>query len=280
MDSIPIGIYEKALPSNINWMKRLELANAMGFDFVEISIDESDERLFRLDWNASQKRDLREAIESTGTPILDMCLSAHRKYALGSADPLIRARALDIFHKAIDFASEIGIRIIQLAGYYVYYEPEDSQTVDRYKQGLVEGLIHAEKAGVMLALENVDGNDINSISRAKALIDEFNSPWFQIYPDIGNLTEQGLDVSEELKNGRGHFVALHVKDVIKGQVRRINFGEGIVDFVAAFQELKKINFGGPILIEMWNDDSPQAEKIVMDSLHFVKEKMRLGGLLD
>lgn len=280
MSSIPIGIYEKALPSKLGWKQRLELAATLGFDFVEISIDESDERLSRLEWDTAQKRDLREATISTRVPILDMCLSAHRKYALGSADPATRARAMDIFHKAINFAEETGIRIIQLAGYYVYYEPEDSQTIDRYKQGLEEGLSHAEKTGVMLALENVDGLHINSITRAKTLVDEFDSPWFQIYPDIGNLTEQGLDVDSELEIGWGHIVAVHVKDVIKGQVRRIKFGDGIVDFMAAFQKLKNKNFGGPILIEMWNDDSPQAETILKESLRFVREKMRLGGLLD
>lgn len=45
-----IGIYEKALPKNISWQNRLSIAKACGFDFVEISIDETDERLARLDW--------------------------------------------------------------------------------------------------------------------------------------------------------------------------------------------------------------------------------------
>jgi L-ribulose-5-phosphate 3-epimerase UlaE len=145
MSSIPIGIYEKALRSKLDWQQRLELAAALGFDFVEISIDESDERLSRLEWDTAQKRDLREATISTHIPVLDMCLSAHRKYALGSADPTTRAKALEIFHKAIEFAGEIGIRIIQLAGYYVYYERKTLQTVDRYKQGLEEGLRHASR---------------------------------------------------------------------------------------------------------------------------------------
>ena len=45
----PLGIYEKALPKDLNWTSRLALAQARGFDFLEISIDESDERLARLD---------------------------------------------------------------------------------------------------------------------------------------------------------------------------------------------------------------------------------------
>ncbi len=276
----PIGIYEKALPSKLDWLTRLKIIADLGFDFIEISIDESDERLARLDWDISQKRELRRSIEETHIPILDLCLSAHRKYALGSADTVIRERALDIFHKTIDFASDIGIRIIQLAGYFVYYEPEDAQSRERYREGLEIGLAHAERAGVMLALENVDGQHVNSISRAKRFVDDFNSPWFQLYPDIGNLTEQGLSVNDELEIGRGHIVAVHVKDVIKGQVRRIPFGKGIVDFVVAFQKLKSMNFNGPVLIEMWNDDSAEAASIVSMSLEFIKEKMRLGGFTD
>ena len=277
---LPIGIYEKALPSEIDWLTRLKLTADLGFDFMEISIDESDERLARLDWGISQRRELRRSIEKTRIPVLDLCLSAHRKYALGSANPGIRDRAMEIFHKTIDFASDIGIRIIQLAGYFVYYEPEDARSLDRYRAGLEIGLTHAERAGVMLALENVDGYHVNSISRAKRFVDDFNSPWFQLYPDIGNLAEQGLNVGDELEIGRGHIVAVHVKDVIKWQVRRIPFGKGLVDFVAAFQKLKSMNFHGPVLIEMWNDDSTEAKSIVSMSLDFIKEKMRLGGLLD
>ncbi len=275
-----IGIYEKALPSQLDWSKRLDLAADLGFDFVEISIDESKERLARLDWGADRRNDLKRAAEKANIPVLDLCLSAHRKYALGSADENIRGEALNIFYKAIDFAADIGIRIIQLAGYYVYYEPENEQSIDRYRAGLESGLAYAERMGVMLALENVDGHHVNSIHRAIKFVEEFDSPWFQLYPDIGNLTEQGLNVSEELEIGKGHIVAVHVKDVKKGEVRRIPFGEGLVDFVTAFKKLKTMNFRGPVLIEMWNDDSPESTRIVSKSLEFVKEKMRLGGFLD
>ena len=40
-----IGIYEKALPKTVTWRERLILAKELGFDFVEMSIDETDERL-------------------------------------------------------------------------------------------------------------------------------------------------------------------------------------------------------------------------------------------
>ena len=48
---IPLGIYEKALPAGECWQERLRLAKELGFDFVEMSVDETDARLARLDWS-------------------------------------------------------------------------------------------------------------------------------------------------------------------------------------------------------------------------------------
>ena len=44
-----IGIYEKALTKDISWKERFPLVKEMHFDFIEMSIDETDERLARLD---------------------------------------------------------------------------------------------------------------------------------------------------------------------------------------------------------------------------------------
>ena len=43
----PLGIYEKALPKSLTWPERLVLAKSCWFDFVEMSVDETDERLSR-----------------------------------------------------------------------------------------------------------------------------------------------------------------------------------------------------------------------------------------
>ena len=52
------GIYEKAFDPKISWGERLKRAKSLGFDYVEISIDETDERLSRLDWTRAQKKEL------------------------------------------------------------------------------------------------------------------------------------------------------------------------------------------------------------------------------
>ena len=82
-----IGLYEKAMPSALNWEEKLQCARDCGYDFVEISIDETDARLARLEWTAEERAQLRETMQKVGVPIRSMCLSGHRKYPFGASDP-------------------------------------------------------------------------------------------------------------------------------------------------------------------------------------------------
>ena len=66
MRNHPLGIYEKALAKDLSWPERLVLAKSCGFDFVEMSVDETDERLSRLDWSAAQRASLVTAMLETG----------------------------------------------------------------------------------------------------------------------------------------------------------------------------------------------------------------------
>ena len=66
MRNHPLGIYEKALAKDLSWPERLVLAKSCGFDFVEMSVDETDERLSRLDWSPTQRASLVTAMLETG----------------------------------------------------------------------------------------------------------------------------------------------------------------------------------------------------------------------
>ena len=88
-----LGLYEKALPPELTWEERLRAVKELGFDYLEISVDEKDERLARLDWTHTERGVLHRAMRETGVPIQSMCLSGHRRFPYGSADPAVRARA-------------------------------------------------------------------------------------------------------------------------------------------------------------------------------------------
>lgn len=273
--AMPVGIYEKALPADITWEERLRQAGQAGYDFVEVSIDESDLRLARLEWPVSERVALRRAIANTGVPIKTMCLSGHRKYPLGSASPKVRSRALDILHRAIDFAADIGLDIVQVMGYDVFYEPAYAGTEARFLDGLQHGVRWASAAGIMLALENTDLEFVDSVDRGLRLLDMVNSPWFQLYPDMGNLAAAGYDPAEQLRKAAGHLVAVHVKDTVAGVVRGVPFEEGIVPFGEVFQALAEIGFWGPLMVEMWShmDESGDPLASIVAARQFVARQV-------
>ncbi|MCJ7695817.1 MAG: hypothetical protein MUO40_10375 [Anaerolineaceae bacterium] len=49
-----LGLYEKAMPLGLTFREMLLMTSRCGFDRLEISIDESDPRLDRLEWSNSQ----------------------------------------------------------------------------------------------------------------------------------------------------------------------------------------------------------------------------------
>ncbi len=267
------GVYEKALPEKAGWPERLRAAGDAGYQFVEISIDESDDRLARLEWPPGARQDLHRALAGAAARIDTMCLSAHRKYALGSVSRPQRERALTIMRRAIDFAAEFGVRIVQVAGYDVHYEESTEKTRELYTEALLRSAEWARQSCVMLALENVESPMVDSIEKGMRLVEAADTPWFQMYPDIGNLTAMEKDVSRELLLGGRHIVGLHLKDTRIREFRRVPFGEGLVDFDAAFRTLKQMGYRGPLMVEMWNEAAADPVAIIAAARRWLGEKL-------
>jgi len=267
------GVYEKALPADLGWPQRLAAAARAGYDFVEISLDESDERVARLEWTRGQRQEMRRVLADAPATIDSMCLSAHRTYALGSASEPQRQRALDIMRKAIDFSAELGIRIVQVAGYDVHYEPSTERTQALYMESILQSAQWARQSCVMLGLENVECPIADSIEKGMTFVRAADTPWFQMYPDVGNLTAMQKDVPREIRAGAGHIVGVHLKDTRVGEYRRVPFGQGLVDFTAAFRTLKEIDFRGPFMVEMWNEAAADPAALVTAARRWLLERL-------
>ena len=68
MNDYRLGLYEKSMPGTLTLEEKLTYTRAAGFDYMEISIDETDEKLARLDMPAAERAALRDAIQKTGVP--------------------------------------------------------------------------------------------------------------------------------------------------------------------------------------------------------------------
>ena len=234
MKPYAIGLYEKAMPKSMNWAEKLCCAKECGYDFVEISIDETDDKLARLEWSKEERLALVRTMKEEGIPIRSMCLSGHRKYPFGASDPAVRERSMEIMEKAVILADDLGVRIIQLAGYDVYYEEGTEESERLFRENLAKATMMAACRGIVMGFETMETPFMNTTEKAMHYVDLINSPYLGVYPDSGNLTNAaktyGTSVLDDLETGRGHIVALHLKETVPGKFREIPFLTGHVDF--------------------------------------------------
>ena len=274
-----LGMYEKSMPKDLSWREKLLACKESGFDWIEISIDETDEKISRLYWTKEERDSLLWDMKETGVPIYTMCFSAQRKYSLGSLGKDKHDKAMEIMEKAIDFAAYLGIRIIQLAGYDCYYEDANEETRNEFIKNLKIATNMAAKKGVILAFETMmDRPFIDTVEKGMEFVNICSSPYLGMYPDIGNLAGAKNDygysktVIDDLKTGRGHIVACHLKETAPLKDRSVPWGTGLTDYVENIKVLKELGvrmFNG----EFWCDYPDDWMNWLKTSNRFLRDKL-------
>ncbi|MGO5551132.1 L-ribulose-5-phosphate 3-epimerase [Wansuia hejianensis] len=263
MKDYTIGLYEKAMPGTLSWREKMAAAGKAGYDFIEISIDETDEKLERLDMGRAERRKLVELMWETGLPIRTMCLSGHRKYPLGSESEAVRERGMQIMEKALILAGDLGIRIIQLAGYDVYYEQGNERTRALFLENLRKAADMAAARGILLGFETMETEFMNTVQKAMEIVRRMDSAYLNVYPDLGNITnaaaDSGGNVQDDLETGQGRIIAMHLKETVPGKFREIPFGTGHVDFEKGIRKAWELGVRRYVT-EFWYTGSPDWEQ--------------------
>ena len=239
MKQYNLGIYEKAIPNELSWEEKFKAAKEAGYDFMEISIDETDEKLNRLDWSPEKRQEL---------------FALTKKYG-----------------------SDLGIRIIMLAGYDVYYEESTPETVKRFEKNLLYSTLLAAKAGMMLGFETMETPFMNTVAKAMKYVNQVDLPFLSVYPDSGNITnaavEYGTDVCEDMESGKGHLVGFHLKETVPGKFREIPYGTGHVEFEKLIKKAWELGIRRYVT-EFWYVGNPQWQQELNDT------RKLMGDLLD
>ena len=279
-NSYTLSVYEKALPDFLNMEEKFANAKLYGFDAFELSIDESIERQRRLTWQTKDILNLQCLSAEYDMPIHTICLSAHRRYPMGSRDKEIRDKSIEIIKKAIELASKVGVRVIQVAGYDVYYEQSDRQTASHFLSGLQTAVNYAAQYGVILAFVTMETDFMDTVEKAMKFVELVNSPYLQIYPDIGNLSNaaikyQGCVVSDIAK-GKGHIVAAHLKETAPGIYRNMVCGSGSTAYIPCIRQLWQEGvrkYTG----EFWHLEGQDWRQNLQYASKFLREKIQIAA---
>lgn len=277
-----LGLYEKALPPSLSWEEKFSAARQAGFDWLEISIDETGEKLARLEWKSEEIAALRRAAEKCGCPVMTMCLSGHRRFPLGSRDPGRRGEALEITRRAVRFGAGAGVRVIQLAGYDVYYEESGEDTRGWFEENLLKCVEIAAENGVTLGFETMETAFMDTVGKAMSYVRTCNSPYLGLYPDVGNLANASLLYGEELaadlRKGEGHILAAHLKETRPGVYRNLAFGQGHTDYLSAVRTL----YGMGVRMytgEFWHQGGENWRRGLSEVAGFLRERIERAAAL-
>ena len=266
-----IGIYEKAINNKFSWKEKIDIAKKAGYDFIEFSVDESEEKMKRLDWSNQKINELKKILIEKNFYFNSMALSGLRKFPYGSIVLNTRKKAIEITKKAIILAKKLGIRNIQLAGYDVYYEKTSQKTKKNFIKSVEKIIKIANEYSVMLSFEIMDTKFMGTIKNYYQILKNIKSPWLKLYPDLGNLWQWSKDIKDELILGQNDIIGLHFKDTKPGVFKNVPFGKGTVDFNKIFKTLEIINYTGPFLIEMWSNNDKNEQ--IQDNVKSIKNAL-------
>jgi len=209
---------------NLKQTARIEsiaLAKKIGFDAVQVSIG----RQMQLKDELLQKAFLDES-KRLGFPIASLCLDILHVNGLKS-DPL----GAQWVAESIPIAKRMGVKVILLP-FFGKWALQTQAEMDYTGDALRELAPAAEKAGVILGLE-----DTISARDNVRIMDRAKSPAVLTYYDVGNSTQHGFNIIEEIRWLTARRICeVHLKD------NPHFMGQGKIDFPAVVDALAEIGF--------------------------------------
>ena len=260
MKKYEIGLYEKAIRNTLTWKEKLQCAKECGYDYLEISIDATEEKINRIYMDTEEKKAIMEAIFDTGIPIGSMSVSALTKYALGDPDQAVRSRGMEIAEKSIQLASALGVRTVMIPGYDIYYGESTIETKQYFLENIRKIAEIAEREGILVGFETMENNFMNTTGKAVQYVNMVDSAYLKIYPDAGNITNAAVanrhDVCEDLSLGKGKLIALHLKETKPDVYREVPFLTGHVEFERIINTAWELGVRRYVT-ELWDVGQPQ-----------------------
>jgi L-ribulose-5-phosphate 3-epimerase len=238
---------------------RLEDALSMlaecGYDGVALTLDHVHFDPMAPGWR-DRATALRERLSELG---LDVVVETGARFAL---DPrrkhfpnLLtegRERRIELLHRAIDIAAELGSPIVSLwSG--VLPDGLDSATAwERLREGCRRVVAHAEEREVTLGFEPEPGMLVERLDHFDHLAHDLGHPRaLGLTLDLGHcVCVEPQSVTDCVRRAAPWLVHVHADDMRRGVHEHLMFGDGELDLRAALAALAEIPYGGMVAVEL------------------------------
>ncbi len=264
-----IGLNFGIFPATWSPAEKIEATARAGATGLEVNVDANALWTQRLDKSA--RAALRQQAADAGVALTSLCLNAHWIFNLASPDGRIRDLGVGLILAGIELAADLGATAVLIPGCDQEESPDNKWEL--FRDGIMQGVAHAEKAGVTLALEAVGKPFLLDTATLLAMIDDCGgSSALGIYLDVGNSVGSNLDVTTEVQAAKGRATLCHVKDWNPADRNERRLGAGAVDFARSFAALQAIEYDGPLIVEL-PPDPLNPEAVARYSVQFLRNHL-------
>ena len=204
--------------------------------------------------NKLDRAEVLRARDKTGLIIHGVSGSRHWQDTLSHPDSKVVERGLSAVRESIDDCAAYGGTTVLLVPAVVNREVSHRQAYERSQANVRKLLPAAEKAKIVIAIEEVWNKFLLSAPEFARYIDEFQSPWVKAYFDVGNVVEYGYP-EEWIRELGPRIAKIHVKEYAKPKRFDYPLGDGKeIDWAAVRKALADVGYDGWVSAEVGYGD--------------------------
>lgn len=168
---------------------------------------------------------------------------------LAHPDPKVRSEALDYYWTLLDYAAELGAKVVACHGLVGRVRPIASQQEEErwFCEGIAQIAERAEQMGLLVAIEALNRYEshlVNNAAQARALVEAVGSPALGILLDTYHMNIEEADFPSAIRLAGDKLFLFHVADSNRRAV-----GRGHIPFLCLLRTLDEIRYQGPIVVE-------------------------------
>ncbi len=210
-----------------------ELGAKIGLDGVQLGIPNTEQQTLKLR-RPEVQREYVAAAKRAGVAIVGTACQYRKPL---KSEPV----AAIVLHDWIEVTRNLGGKVI-LVPFFGKPNIADVNVPEEFERlvaVLKELGPRAEKAGVILGLENT-----LSAADNRKILDAVNSPAVKVYYDVGNSTNNGYQVVDEIRAlGKERICEFHIKD------GKNLLGQGKIDMPAIAAAIRSIGYEDWLVLE-------------------------------
>jgi len=244
--AIKKGLVFDMVSDKLSYADRFKLVRDSGFEVVQALTEPDD----------GKAQEMKQAADAAGIRIDSVMNVDHWQYPLSASDPAVVEKSLNGMRTSLHNAKLWGSDVVLLVPAVVNGQTSYRDAWTRSQAQIRKLIPLAQELKVVIGIEEVWNKFLLSPLEMAQYVDEFKSPWIQVWFDVGNVVLYGYP-QDWIRTLGKRIVKVHLKDFKRkeGGYDWVNLGDGDVDWPAVRAAFTAIGYSGSVIAELEQGDA-------------------------